>query len=99
MPSGGIGPVYVGPAPTMSPAAARSFAQSNPCADRNDAICSDISGVTQSLGVAFNSTLIALMISIVVMFLRRELQLQQERLVLDTETYLDQHLIQHLRIQ
>ena len=26
-----------------------------------------------------------------------QLQLQQERLVLDTETYLDEHLIQHLR--
>jgi hypothetical protein len=32
------------------------------------------------------------------MFLLHQLQLQQERLVLDTETYLDQQLIQHLQI-
>jgi hypothetical protein len=32
------------------------------------------------------------------MFLLHQLQLQQERLVLDTESYLDQHLIQHLQV-
>ena len=63
------------------------------------AVEGDIAGVTQSLGVAFNSTFIALLISIVLMFLLHQLQLQQERLVLDTETYLDQHLIQHLRVE
>jgi len=47
--------------------------------------------VTEGLGVAFNSTLIALLISIVLMFLLHQLQLAQERLVLDSETYLDQH--------
>lgn len=62
------------------------------------AVEGDIAGVTQSLGVAFNSTFIALLISIVLMFLLHQLQLQQERLVLDTETYLDQHLIQHLQV-
>ena len=62
------------------------------------AVEGDITGVTQSLGVAFNSTFIALLISIVLMFVLHQLQLRQERLVLDTETYLDQHLIQHLRV-
>ena len=62
------------------------------------AVEGDIAGVTQSLGVAFNSTFIALLISIVLMFLLHQLQLQQERLVLETETYLDRHLIQHLRV-
>ncbi len=62
------------------------------------AVEGDIAGVTQSLGVAFNSTFIALLISIVLMFLLHQLQLHQERLVLDTETYLDQHLIQHLQV-
>jgi biopolymer transport protein ExbB/TolQ len=61
------------------------------------AVEGDIAGVTQSLGVAFNSTFIALLISIVLMFLLHQLQLHQERLVLECETYLDQHLIQHLR--
>ncbi len=62
------------------------------------AVEGDIAGVTQSLGVAFNSTFIALLISIVLMFLLHQLQLQQERLVLDTKTYLDHHLIQHLQV-
>ena len=62
------------------------------------AVEGDIAGVTQSLGVAFNSTFIALLISIVLMFLLHQLQLQQERLVLDTGTYLDRYLIRHLRV-
>jgi biopolymer transport protein ExbB/TolQ len=61
------------------------------------AVEGDITGVTQNLGTAFNSTLIALLISIVLMFLVYQLQLAQERLVLDTETYLNDRLIRHLR--
>ena len=63
------------------------------------AVEGDITGVTQSLGVAFNSTLIALLISIVLMFLVHQLQLVQERLVLDTETYCDRYLIRHLQVR
>ncbi len=61
------------------------------------AVAGDITGVTLNLGVAFNSTFIALLISIVLMFLLHQLQLRQERLVLDTETYVDSHLILHLQ--
>ena len=60
------------------------------------AVEGDISGVTESLGVAFNSTLIALLISIVVMFLVHQLQLAQERYVLDAEAYCEEKLIRHL---
>jgi biopolymer transport protein ExbB/TolQ len=62
----------------------------------NKAIEGDISGVTQSLGVAFNSTLIALLISIVLMFVVHQLQLLQERYVLDTEAYCEEKLIRHM---
>ena len=62
------------------------------------AVEGDIAGVTRSLGVAFNSTFIALLISIFLMFLLHRLQLQQERLVLETETYVDRHLIRHLQV-
>jgi biopolymer transport protein ExbB/TolQ len=62
------------------------------------AVEGDLSGVTESLGVAFNSTLIALLICLVLMFILHQLQLSQERLVLDTERYLDEHLIQHLQV-
>lgn len=62
------------------------------------AVEGDITGVTESLGTAFNSTFIALLLSIVLMFLVHQLQLAQERLVLDTETYLNDRLIRHLRV-
>ncbi|HIG39598.1 MAG: MotA/TolQ/ExbB proton channel family protein [bacterium] len=61
------------------------------------AVQGDIAGVTQALGVAFNSTFVALLISIVVMFLLHQLQLTQERLVLDTEDYCDNRLVRHLQ--
>ncbi len=60
------------------------------------AIEGDIFDVTQSLGVAFNSTLIALLISIFLMFLLHQLQLVQERYILDAEAYCDEHLTRHL---
>lgn len=63
------------------------------------AVEGDIAGVTTSLGVAFNSTFIALVISIVLMFLMHQLQLIQERLVLDTHTYTDQRLLRHLQVR
>jgi biopolymer transport protein ExbB/TolQ len=63
----------------------------------HQAVEGDIAGVTQSLGVAFNSTFVALLISIVVMFMLHQLQLAQERLVLDTEDYCDNRLVRNLQ--
>jgi biopolymer transport protein ExbB/TolQ len=62
------------------------------------AVEGDVSGVTESLGTAFNSTLIALLISIPLMFLVHQLQLMQERLVFDAESYTDDQLIRHLHV-
>jgi len=61
------------------------------------AVEGDIAGVTENLGIAFNSTFVALLISIVVMFLVHQLQLLQERLVFDTQTYVDHNLIRHMQ--
>jgi hypothetical protein len=47
--------------------------------------------------VAFNSTFIALVISIVLMFFVHQLQLMQERLVLDSERYVDNWLVRRLK--
>lgn len=57
----------------------------------------DTSAVTAGLGVAFNSTFVALAMSIVLMYVLHEIQLAHERLVLDTEQYVDEHLVSHLR--
>jgi biopolymer transport protein ExbB/TolQ len=61
------------------------------------AVQGDISGVTESLGVAFNSTFIALLLSLLLMFVLHQLQLKQERQVLDTESYVDEHLLANLQ--
>lgn len=61
------------------------------------AVEGDIAGVTVSLGVAFNSTFVALVISIIIMFFTHQLQLLQERLVLDTQNYCDDKLLKQLK--
>ena len=63
------------------------------------AVEGDIVGVTTSLGVAFNSTFIALVISLFIMFIMYQLQLLQERLVLDTQSYCDVNLLRHLALR
>lgn len=62
------------------------------------AVSGDISGVTDSLGVAFNSTLVALLASIVLMFLIHQLQSSQEQLVLDTRKYCDDWFVRRLKV-
>jgi biopolymer transport protein ExbB/TolQ len=66
-------------------------------AQADKAVQGDIAGVTQSLGVAFNSTFIALLISIFLMFLVHQVQLLQERLVFDGENYSNDKLIRHMK--
>lgn len=63
----------------------------------NRALEGDLSGVTESLGTAFNSTLVALLLSIVLMFLLYQLQQLQEKLVLDAQRECEQRLIQNLQ--
>ena len=65
----------------------------------HEAMQGNIAGVTASLGVAFNSTFIALLISIVVMFFIHQLQLIQERLVLDSYSYCETRLLRFLRAE
>lgn len=66
-------------------------------AQADKAVQGDIAGVTQSLGVAFNSTFIALLISIFLMFLVHQLQLMQDRLVFDSENYCDLKVIRQMK--
>jgi biopolymer transport protein ExbB/TolQ len=68
-------------------------------AEAHKAVTGDIAGVTAGLGVAFNSTFVALLLSLLLMFLLHNLQLAQERLVLDSETYLDLRLLRHMQVR
>jgi biopolymer transport protein ExbB/TolQ len=57
----------------------------------------DMTGVTEALGVAFNATLVALLLSLFTVFLLYQLQLAQERLVLDAHQDCERKLIQNLQ--
>ena len=57
----------------------------------------NIAGVTSSLSIAFNSTFVALLISMVVMFFMHQLQLRQERLVLDCHAYCETNLLRFMK--
>lgn len=63
----------------------------------HEAVAGNIAAVTASLGVAFNSTFIALLISIVIMFLTHQLTLMQERMVMEAQDYCDHNLLRHLQ--
>ena len=52
--------------------------------------------MTEALGTAFNSTLTALLLSIILMFLLYQLQQMQERVVLDAQSQVSSRLIQNL---
>ncbi len=60
------------------------------------AVKGDTAAVTGGLGISFNSTLVALTLSILLMYLLHEIQLAQERLVLDAENYVDEELVSRL---
>ena len=61
------------------------------------ALAGDISGMTDSLGIAFNSTLVALLISIFLMFLFHQLQRLQDSQIVDTQDYCDKFLLRRIR--
>lgn len=58
----------------------------------------DISAVTASLGTAFNSTLVALLLSLVLMFVVYQVQRMQEQLVLDVEKTVNDGVVSKLHI-
>ena len=60
------------------------------------ALAGDIAGMTDSLGVAFNSTFVALVISIGLMFLLHQLQRLQDGLLVDTQEYCEKFLLNRI---
>ncbi|GAB5560294.1 MAG: hypothetical protein SynsKO_19410 [Synoicihabitans sp.] len=56
-------------------------------AQADQALKGDLAGVTNSLGLAFNSTLVALVLSIFLMFFMHLLQSRQEHLIQDFQEY------------
>ncbi|CCQ11600.1 Possible biopolymer transport protein, ExbB family [Pseudoalteromonas luteoviolacea B = ATCC 29581] len=65
-------------------------------AQADSALAGDISGMTASLGVAFNSTLVALFISLILMYFMHVLNSRQDAMVLKTQASCERHLLAHL---
>jgi biopolymer transport protein ExbB/TolQ len=63
-----------------------------------DAIKGDITPVIEALGLAFNSTLVALLISMVLMYFLHVVQSRQEAFVLETQTYSRDKLIDVMKV-
>lgn len=62
------------------------------------AIQGNIEPVTSALGLAFNSTLVALIISMVLMYVMHMVQSRQEAFVLETQTYCRDKLIDVMKV-
>ncbi len=61
------------------------------------ALAGDIAGMTNSLGIAFNSTLVALLISLFLMFIFHQLQRLQDGQIVDIQAYCDQYLLARIK--
>lgn len=62
------------------------------------ALAGDIASMTDSLGIAFNSTFVALLISIVLMFFLHQLQRAQDSLLVETQTYCEKFLLNRISV-
>jgi len=64
--------------------------------EADEALAGNIATMTENLGIAFNSTLVALMLSIGLTLALHLLQSVQDRLVIDIEDYCDRYLVKRL---
>ena len=67
-------------------------------AHADEAIKGDLSGVVSALGLAFNSTLVALLLSMVLMFMLHMLQSRQEALILELQNYCRDRLVNIMKV-
>ncbi len=72
----------------------RGIGQALSSADK--ALAGDISGMSQSLGVAFNSTFVALLISLVLMLLLHLLQRIEDNLLINIQSYSEKFLLNRI---
>ncbi len=62
-------------------------------AQADEALAGDIAAMTDSLGVAFNSTLVALLLSVALMFLLYQLQRLQDDVLVKTKDYCNREFL------
>ena len=62
----------------------------------DEALAGDIAGMTANLGTAFNSTLVALLASLVLMLLLHALQRAQDRRLVDIQAYCEEFLLKRI---
>ena len=64
--------------------------------EADKALAGDISDMTASLGIAFNSTFVALLLSIALMLLLHSLQRAQDRRLVDIQVYCEEFLLKRI---
>ncbi len=64
--------------------------------EADKALAGDISDMTASLGIAFNSTFVALLVSIALMLLLHSLQRAQDRRLVDIQVYCEEFLLKRI---
>jgi len=62
----------------------------------NEAVSGDITSMTASLGVAFNSTFVALLISLVLMLFLHLLQKMEDSLLINIQSYSEKFLLNRI---
>ncbi len=62
----------------------------------DEALSGDITNMTASLGVAFNSTFVALLASIILMLFLHQLQRTQDRRIVDIQSYCEKFLVRRI---
>ncbi len=62
----------------------------------DEALAGDITSMTASLGIAFNSTFVALIISIILMLLLHSLQRAQDKRLVDIQSYCEEFLVKRI---
>jgi biopolymer transport protein ExbB/TolQ len=67
-------------------------------AHADEAIKGDLSGVVSALGLAFNSTLVALVLSMILMYMLHMLQSRQEALILELQNYCRDKLVHIMKV-
>ena len=65
-------------------------------AKAEEAVNGNISGMVDKLGVAFNSTLVSLIVSIILMYVLHMLNNRQDEMVIKTRKNCEKHLLAHL---
>ena len=74
------------------------FGISGALANAADAVAGDISGITSMLGTAFDTTLVSLFLSVILMFQLHRVQQREESLILNIQDYIIANFVNRIYV-